>query len=563
MKRFLSIVTGALLFMPTLSAAESAMTDSTKTAKYVGDLSLTVALNGSGASNSIIRPMWSYSQEWGRYTQYEGWEASVYTKVNYHWHNKKDWFSINVGAALEASTDKNLMMLHEAYVSGKIWEIGYSFGREAYTPLPQNDGLGLGTYLLSNNARPITRFGVGFFDYWAIPGIKNWIELKAAFYIGFMPNEDNPDFTKNVLIHDKFFYIRIGRFPIKPYVGLTHSVMMGGTMSDGTQIPIDFWASFIGSGSKKMKEAGFEGEYYNAAGGHQGMWDLGLDFDFEPVSASLYYQRPIYDKTAMNLFAFQYCRDFTLGTTINLKNFKPIKSFNFEYLTTEWQGGKGPADPKFISTGPEAEGAPIYLCQNEVSPDVLKKYLGPQVTEWEQSTGHPLTQEECDPFLKKYTLPEGWDWGNRSPYLENYYYPQGWTAGGLAMGYPLMLTSTTMSKVAPGYDFFMRFSAVRMMAFNVGLSGDIIPGLDYKVKFTYSKNYGTYQEEYYNDIRFAEQRPNYYFSTSKNEFYTGLWLNYRWRIFTFSTAFNYDFGDIYNSFSARLGVSISLDKLLP
>lgn len=565
MRRFLTAITIVLFSFHAANGMNSSADSTSKCDKnYVGDLDLTVSISGSGASNSAIRPMWSYSQEWGRYTQYNQWEGSVYTKCNYHWHNKKNWFSINAGVALEASTDKNLMMLHEAYLSGKIWEIGYTIGREAYTPICQNGGLGLGTYLMSDNSRPITRFGLGFFDYWAIPGIKNWIELKLACYMGFMPNENNPKYTKDALLHEKFFYIRIGRFPVKPYVGLVHSVMMGGTLSDGTKIPVDFWASFFGTGSEKMKEI-FPAEYYNAAGGHQGMWDLGADFEFEPLNARLYYQRPIYDKTAMNLFAFQYCRDFSIGTTINLKKFKPIKGINVEYLTTFWQGGKGIADPIFRSTGPELTGEVICLPQNRVNPDILRKYLSPQVTEWEQSTGHPLTQEECDPFLKKYTLPEGWDWGNRSPYLENAYYPQGWTVNGLAMGYPLMLTSTTMKAVAPGYEFTRRFSEVRMLAINFGLNGEIIPGLDYKFKFTYTNNFGTYCEQFYTWLdegkEFWRTKPNYYFDTSKNEFYTGLWLDYHWRIFTFSTAFNCDFGDIYRSFSARLGVSIHLDVL--
>lgn len=559
MKRTLFIVYFLLFCTVRLPAEDSDAVPASPS----GELDVTVDINGSVASNGAIRPLWSYSQEWGRHTQYKQLDGAIYTKFNYHWQNRKNWFSINVGAALEASSDRNLTMLHEAYVSGRIWELGYTFGREAYTAINQHGDLGLGSYIMGDNARPYTRFGIGFFDYWAIPKIKNWIELKGAFFIGFMPNETDSTFTRNALIHEKFAYIRIGRFHVKPYVGIMHSVMMGGTLADGRAIPLDFWASFCGKGSKKMMDAGFTGEYYNAAGGHQGMWDVGLDFDFAPVSASLYYRRPFSDVTAINLFNFSKCKDFTVGATVKLKDFKPVKGLNLEYLTTMWQGGNGPADPMFISSGPEKTGEEVWLAQKEVSPDVLRKYLGPQVSEWESATGHPLTQDECGPFMKKYILPPGWDWGNRTPYLENSFYPQGWTVGGLAMGYPLMLTSTTMKAVAPGYNFFRRFSNVRLWAINYGMAGEIIPGLDYKFKFTYSCNCGSYCEEYYSGARFAEKRPDYYFSVSKNEFYTGLWLDYHWRCFTFKMALNCDFGDIYRSFSARLGMSISINALKP
>lgn len=80
--------------------------------------------------------------------------------------------------------------------------------------------------------------------------------------------------------------------------------MMGGTLSNGKTIPIDFWASFFGMGSEKLRDAGFKGEYFNAAGGHQGMWDLGLDLDFDVLEGSIYYNHPFYDSSSMNVLKF-------------------------------------------------------------------------------------------------------------------------------------------------------------------------------------------------------------------------------------------------------------------
>lgn len=529
-------------------------------------LAVHLSVSGSGSQNGAIRPMWSYSQEWGRYTQYKQWEGNVHAKISYHWQNRKNWLSVNVGTALEADTDRNLTMLHEAYLSGRIWKIGYTFGREAYTPINQHSDLGLGTYLMSDNARPIWRAGAGFFEYWAIPGLKKWIEIKGAVFFSAMPDEGVPEFTKNFLLHEKLVYLRIGHFPVKPYLGLVHSVMAGGTLSNGQTVPIDMWASFIGKGSQKLKEAGFEGEYYNAAGGHQGMWDLGLDFEFGALNGSIYYQRPFIDGTAINLFKFAACKDFTIGTHLKFKEFKPIREVCLEYFTTYWQGGNGPLDPVFISTGPERTGEVIGLCQKEVSPENLRRYVSSEwIEDWESRNGK-LSQDNCMQLMTEVQFfgrannpdDEPWGWGNRSLFLENVLYPQGWTVNGLSFGSPIFLTSTSMKAIAPEYSFFRRFSNVRLRAYNIGFCGDIVKNLDYRFKFTVTDNFGSLSEQFGSGIDFDKQTPDYYFNSDRIECYSGLWLNYHCGKFTFSTALTYDFGEMYKSFSGRLGVSVAI-----
>ena len=568
LKRIILLICGILCTVPHLAVAENP--DNRSSVTQNDALEVAVTVTGSGASSNVIRPMWSYSQEWGRYTQYEQWEGNVHSKVSYHWQNRKNRFSINAGIALEANTDRSLTTLHEAYVSGRIWKIGYTFGREAYTPINQHGDLGLGTYLMSDNARPVWRAGTGFFDYWAVPGTKNWIEIKGALFLSPMSDEGVPQYTKDFLLHEKFAYLRIGHFPVKPYLGLIHSVMMGGTLSSGETIPIDFWASFFGMGSKKLRDAGFKGEYYNAAGGHQGMWDLGLDLDFDILGGSVYYNLLFYDSTSMNVLKFARNKDFSVGTHLKFKRFKPVREVCVEFMTTCWQGGNGPADPVFISTGPEKTGEVVSLCQKEVSPETLRKYVSAEwIKDWEKRNG-TLNRTNCADlmtevqFYGRGNTPDGepWSWGNRSPYLENGYYPQGWTVNGLSTGTPVFLTSTSMRAVAPDYSFFRRFSNVRMRAYNVGLCGDIVRNFDYRFKFTVTDNFGSLTEQYYSGIDFDKQRPNYYFGTDKIECYSALWLNYHYKRLTFSLNLAYDFGDIYRCFSGRLGTRLTFDTRL-
>lgn len=524
-------------------------------------LKVEVSVDASLGTNSNLKPLWSYSQQWGRFTQYKMGEAAAYAKAQYGWTNRKGWFSVKGGVGLEASSDNSRNMVHEAFIGGRIWKIDYTFGREARTPIDQHDGLGLGTYLMSDNARPYTRAGAGFFNYWAIPGIKNWIEIKGGLYVGRMPDDGGELSTRKPLLHEKFAYLRIGHFPVKPYIGLVHSVAMGGTLADGTEVPIDFWASFFGRGSKKLEEAGFIGEYYNAAGGHHGMWDLGIEMNFEDFDASLYYQRPFYDATTMYLEDFGTSRDFHLGVDLKLKNTEFVKHLNFEYLTTVWQGGLGLCDPLFISTGPKQTGEVVGMPITKVTVQDIRDYFSPDmIREWEAQHG-PLQEGHVSDFMIKYAN-KGRPWGSRALYLLNEMYPQGWVSNGLSMGYPTFLTGETLDAISSGNECLFRFADVRMMALNFGMAGNITPSLSYKAKFTYIDHYGNLRDQYWYDVENADFIPtdDYYFSSCRSEVHTGLWLDYKYGMFTFCGSAAWDFGQMYNSLSVRAGVKVAFDS---
>ena len=535
-------------------------------------LQIKVALSGSASTNGELRPLWSYSQQWGRFTQFDRFEANAYARAAWTYTNAPGWFSLTAGAALQACTATGLTMVHEAFVRGHLWVFDCSLGREAYTPIDQRSGLGMGTYILSDNARPVWKAAAGIFEYTSLPFLKDWVQIRGGLSVGRMPDEDDPSFTTGILLHEKFAYLRIGRLPVKPYVGLLHSAMMGGTYPDGRTMPVDFWATFFAKGSDKLLEAGYAGEYYNVAGGHQGMWDLGIDFDFPAFSGSLYYNRPFVDINALRFFQFARCRDIKLGAYVRLKKFRLVREACLEWQSTLWQGGNGPRDPVFKSTGPERNGEIIGLCANEVTPELLRKYVSAeQISDFESRCG-ALTQENCLDLIGELLFsdrgldPDGnpWTWGNRSRYLENDWYPQGWTVGGLSTGSPLFLTDRVYSIIAPGYSFESRFPNVRFQALSLGLSGGLTKALDYKFKIVWTRNYGNFHDEYLDmdyqyGYYFNEKRyENYYFDTPKTEFYSGLWLDYHYKKYTFSAALGADFGQMYSSFSARIGISLNL-----
>ena len=111
----------------------------------------------------------------------------------------------------------------------------------------------------NNNSRPIPRIQMGFWNYVPVGFLNNKIEVKGGISHGWlndsMISTDKWNNVENLQIHEKWAYIRLGGVKmLKPYIGLFHGALMGGTRSNGAEIPIDYLATFFGGGSEKIGE---------------------------------------------------------------------------------------------------------------------------------------------------------------------------------------------------------------------------------------------------------------------------------------------------------------------
>ena len=539
--------------------------------------SLTVSASAwaSAATNSKLRPQLSYSNEWGRYAQYDQAEVATGFDAAYTHTFRNPEVRFKAGVAAQVSSDRLRTMLHELYADFDLWMFGIRMGLEDYTPVESNTSLSVGSYLMSNNARPLPRVWAGLLDYWSLPlgklpvpfakYIKDLIQLRGGASFGWMNDDGCDNFTDDALLHEKFVYARVGALPVKPYAGLYHSVIMGGSMPDGAKIPVDFWASVLGKNGSVEKFGGgvFRGETTNAAGAHQGMWDFGLDLDFEPFCGKLYYQRPFADAQAKN--PTQYgINDFTAGLLLTLRHCEVVKEVALEYANTKWEGDEGFPDPCV----PNQQGGKTYLFPGDWDTDripYLKEhvFLPADVERWEAANGKIDNYQSLKKFLEE-TYNHGLVYGGRTLYLTNYCAPQGWTRGGLSMGNAIMHTRKTVSRYAPEGTMTLRqtFPNMRVRAVNVGVSGDIVPRrLAYSLRVTASRNYGNFREKYTGPDPSSSWtlKENYFFSRPKNETYTKLDLDITLRHgLTLRTCWAYDFGDLYHSFAARMGVRYAL-----
>lgn len=524
----------------------------------------------SASSNKSLRPLLSYSNEWGRYTQYDRGEIAMGASVKYAHKFKNQSLRFTTGLTAQLSSDSERTMLHELYADFDLWMFGVKMGMENYTPIESNTGVSVGSYLMSNNARTVPRVWVGILDYWSLPLDKlpwapmkkmgDLLQIRGGMSFGLLDDEGRGDAVDGALLHEKFAYARIGQFAVKPYAGLYHSVVMGGTLPNGVEIPTDFWNSFFGrNGDMEVFGTRFLGETTNAAGAHQGMWDFGLDISWGGVGGKLYYQRPFSDGKTLNP-AKGGIKDFSCGILMSFSTTRFVKEAALEYTTTKWQGGEGFPDPYI----PTQSGQMMYIYPghfNTVSiPHFRETVLLPEdVAEWEAKNGKITEWNGMNRFLMD-TYNHGEEFGGRILYLYNWAVPQGWTRGGLSMGSPLFHSRKTVRQYAPAgsMDFSQAFPNVRVRAVNIGLRGDIAPGrVDYALRVTLSRNYGNYREKYTGNDPSSSWvlKENFFNATATTEIYTKLDLNFKLRGgFGLQSQLAYDFGELYHSFSARLGI---------
>lgn len=519
----------------------------------------------SVSSNSDLNPLWLYSQEWGKYTQYRQGEALIYLKGKVRVANYK-YFTMNAGLGLIGKTEFRKSMIHEAYLSGRLFIFDYTAGMEAKSPLAKYDRMTSGNYLMSSNARPTPRIGLGLMRFWSVPFTHDWLQIKGALYLGKLLNEYDANdkyasqYTRDVIFHEKFAYARIGGLRIvKPYLGLVHSVMMGGKMADGDEIPIDMWASFLGKGSDKFTGK-FRGESTNAAGAHQGMWDAGVDFDANALYGTVYLKRPFADATG-KMINDDRSKDFYIGSVVNLRNTLHLKSIGVEWVRTDWQGGEGKPDP----SGYDDYGNYLTLFPGDLPKNSLKdwfeSHFNSETLEHFRiiSGGHDAFESMAyayDFFVDHWN--HGWYHGGRSNCLSNYFYPQGWASGNMLMSSAYFHTRKMTETYGNNANWSVQNSACgnyRINALTIAVNTSINSQLSIFSKFGITKNQGNLVDKY-KSVYSWEHVPDYYFDNAKMEYYLMFDASYCCNNgFIYKARLAADWGDLYNSYGLRVSAA--------
>lgn len=353
--------------------------------------------------------------------------------------------------------------------------------------------LGTGGLNYSGNSTPVPQVRIEVPQYVDIPGTNSWLKVKGHIAYGmFLDHNFQEDFTaanptaryaKNVFYHSKALFLKVGKpssFPLTIEAGLEMYSQFGGdfyTHRDGNYLsmpskPMDFFKAFIPlSGSDETPDV----EQTNISGNQLGNWHLAFTLHTAPVDIRLYGEHMFEDFSQLFFFEYQTnrnrekeivyypWRDIQLGIAVrNKTNFlRFVSNVQYEYMSMYDQSGAGYNDPS--------------------------DYF------YEQMDG-------CDDYYNHGIYP-------------------GWHYYGMGIGNPLV--------VSPVYntDGRLVFCGNRLIAHNVGVNGvlDAKQTFMYRLKYTYSENWGTYynpfKEKKYTtsllaDILFAPQKSKWLFSLS-------------------------------------------------
>ena len=358
------------------------------------------------------------------------------------------------------------LVVQQAYVEGRWLKGVLTVGAKEQPMELKNQELSTGSQTLGINARPVPQVRLALPDYWTIPGTKKWLALKGHIAYGMYTDDGwqkdfvapHERYTQNTLYHSKAGYLKVGPGRFTAELGLEMAAQFGGKTyrdENGKEVVITnesgikgMWHAFFpgGSGSDEVTS-----DYKNAEGNQLGSWVMRLNYDHEDWRVSLYADHFFEDHSAMFMINyngygegsewkekkdsryFMYdFKDMMLGLEFNLKRNNWLQNIVVEYLYTKYQSG------------------PVYHDHSE--------YISSHICGQDNYYNHHLFT--------------------------------GWQHWGQVMGNPLYRS--------PLYndDGTINISNNRFVAWHLGLSGQPLPSLHYRLLATYQTGYGTYNDPY-------------------------------------------------------------------
>ncbi len=353
-------------------------------------------------------------------------------------------------------------VVQQAFVEGRWLKGVLTLGSKEWPMQLKNQELSSGSQTFGINARPIPQLRLALEDYWSIPFTKKWVAIKGHIAYGMQTDtrwqkdftERQSKYVEHPLYHSKAGYLRIGPKNITLELGLEMACQFGGVshsfMTGEEEIIHN--ASNMKGFLTAFTSGGFDAtdsHWKNNAGNHLGSWVGRLNMDYKKWNLGLYFDRYFEDHSAMlfmdydgygsgedwdkrkrSRFFLYDVKDMMLGAELTLKQLPWLNHIVVEYLHTMYQSG------------------PIY---------------------------HDHTQNISDHICGR----------------DNYYNHRlqtGWQHWGMVMGNPLY-----RSPLYNG-DGQVGVKNNRFIAYHLGVSGQPLCRLHYRLLTTWQRSYGTYFE---------------------------------------------------------------------
>lgn len=306
-------------------------------------------------------------------------------------------------------------------------------------------GLSTGGLLFSGNSLPIPQVRAGVLDYSDVWGCRGWFAVKGYMAYGKFTDsgwqkdwvEAGSRYTQGVLYNSRGLWLRGGddtRFPLTGEIGVEMAAQFGGKSISGDRVIT--MPHDLKAWLKAILPLGGGSSTPEAEQTNVEGNQLGVyDIALKWKDPSGWSVRGYFQHyfEDQSQMTFEYgWKDALWGIDAKLPENSVLGNFVYEYIYTKDQTG------------------PVY---------------------------NDTTQE----------LPE--QVSGRDDYYDHYIY-SGWEHWGRGIGNPLL--------ISPIYNnpHILRFPDTRIIAHHFGFSGSPTPELDYKAKFSYTRNWGTYEYPY-------------------------------------------------------------------
>ncbi|WP_165921853.1 capsule assembly Wzi family protein [Natronoflexus pectinivorans] len=506
--------------------------------EFSGSVNTSAIFSGGDSS-----PFWFHSRQQGRWNHTENNQflSAAVGSVNYTPH--RNW-NLKATAEINYNSAFDDFILHTGYLSASWRFMELTAGRHIFDPIFTETNSGHGSYLFGDNNRPITRVTAGIPQYTKLPFPFGRIEIRGGISHGWLDDANDFRYHKEVLLHEKFAYIRWDANKIQPYAGINHSAFMGGyyfrnDAYTDSKIPIDFMATFFASGSEKIGG----GEETNAAGAHMGLYDFGLYWRSPVGRFHIYYQAPFADGSGMRVL--QRNIDQIAGVNWHPRNSTFLKNLTVEWINTRHQSGNGMPDAI-------VEGYGLIVSAQFDNEDFRNEVMA----HFNQYKEGGFTKSEVEQFLRE-EINHGNKFGGRDGYMSNGTYPAGWTYHDYIMGSPLNLTYNQVAHLNPNLGIYNRNNIIndRFQAIHIGAQGGFSEQISWKTMITLSRNFGSYFHQYPGRYTWDETE-NYYFKGGRNQLYSLIEVTWSPSVIdnlTFNGAIALDRGEIFDAAGMKIG----------
>ena len=183
------------------------------------------------AATAQYQPLWLVANRHGTIANQQQ-DASAYVLVrNTHrfarqqpadtgtYRGRFKGFYLGYGATLRNNNRLHSTFLEEGFgrVGFRTWQL--RAGRYHEVTGEIDPSLASGSFGVSGNALPVPKVELAVTDYTPVPFTHGWVQFKGQFAHGWLGNGGE---IKDVFLHQKSFYLRVGQRRLTFYGGLTH-----------------------------------------------------------------------------------------------------------------------------------------------------------------------------------------------------------------------------------------------------------------------------------------------------------------------------------------------------